>query len=84
MPPFHVMSVFYKHGSSDIKTFETEFELREYLLDSYTGDSNITNIDTNTLINIVSGHQHSIDSSWRIVAVVEGSLLFSHTNRGFA
>ena len=82
MPPFHVMSVYYKHGSSDIRTFETEFELREFLLNSCTGAS--TNIDTNTLMNIVVGHEHDSDSNWRIVAVFEGSLLFSHTNRGFA
>ncbi len=82
---YHVVSVYYKHGHSDIDSFETEDSLREFLLREHSEEEN-GSLDTQALIEAVvhSDASGSDQPEWRIVAVFRGALLRSGTNRGFA
>jgi hypothetical protein len=82
---YHVVSVYYKHGQSDIASFQTEDSLREFLLSEHSEEEN-GNLDTLHLIEAVirSDSMGSDQPEWRIVAVFRGALLCSGTTRGFA
>ena len=82
---YHVVSVYYKYGQSDIASFQTEDSLREFLLADHS-DEEYENLDTLHLIEAVirSDSLGTDQPEWRIVAVFRGALLRSGTNRGFA
>ena len=85
MPDYHVVSVYYKHGQSDISSFDNEAELRDFLLGELQGGAAVDfamRQDLKTLINLAI--VNTIESEWRIVVVMEGALIASHTNRGFS
>ncbi len=80
---YHVVTVYYKYGHSDISSFETSDDLREFLLREYSA-INSEDLDTTALIEAVVRKDAESDSEWRIIAVFQGALLCSWTNRGFA
>jgi hypothetical protein len=80
---YHVVSVYYKHGQSDVASFQTEDSLREFLLDEHSEEEH-WNLDTLDLIEAVIHSDFVRQPEWRIVAVFRGALLCSGTTRGFA
>ena len=82
---FHVVSVYYKYGHSDIASFQTEGDLREFLLSEHSVMEEEC-LNTPNLIDAIIRRESGSDNrpEWCIVAVFQGTLICSGTTRGFA